>query len=109
MAEVKKDIVDYDRIAEQQSFKALVKRKSGFLWGITVIFLIAYMMLPILTSYTTVLHQEAFGGISWVWLYAAGLFVMTWSLCHFYVAKANKFDAEAKAIIAEYVSNGGVR
>lgn len=109
MANIKQDVVDYDKIAAQQSFKDLVKRKKGFLWSITAFFLIAYMMLPILTSYTNILHQEAFGGISWVWLYSMGLFVMTWALCHFYVAKANQFDKEAKAIIEEYVSGGGAR
>lgn len=109
MAHVKHDVVDYDKIAAQQSFKDLVKRKKGFLWTITAIFLIAYMLLPILTSYTELLHQEAFGGISWVWIYAAGLFIMTWSLCHLYVAKANSFDREAQAIIDEYVTNGGAR
>lgn len=109
MANVKHDVVDYDKIAAQQSFKNLVKRKNGFLWSITVFFLVAYMILPILTSYTDILHQEAFGGISWVWIYAAGLFIMTWVLCHLYVAKANSYDKEAQAIIDEYTSNGGAR
>jgi len=44
-----------------------------------------------------------------VWVYAAGLFIMTWGLCHLYVAKANSYDKEAKAIIAEYENGGGRR
>lgn len=102
-------VIDYDAIANQESFKALVRRKNSFLWSMTVIFLAAYMLLPILTSYTTVLHQKAFGEITWVWVYSAGLFIMTWCLCHIYVAKANSFDKEAKAIIAEYENGGGRR
>lgn len=94
--------IDYDKIAAQPSFKALAKRKNSFLWSLTAIFLIAYMLLPVLTSYTKVLHQTAIGSITWVWLYSAGLFIMTWGLAHLYVAKANSFDKEAKAIIAEY-------
>lgn len=94
--------IDYDKIASQESFKALSKRKNAFLWTITVIFLSAYMLLPILTSYTEILHQKAIGEVTWVWIYAAGLFIMTWSLAHFYVAKATRFDKEAKAIISEY-------
>ncbi len=100
-------VIDYDAIAKQESFKALVKKKNAFLWSITVFFLAAYMLLPILTSYTTILHQKAFGEVTWVWIYAAGLFIMTWSLCHLYVAKANSYDKEAKAIIAEYENGGG--
>lgn len=102
-------VIDYDAIANQESFKALVRRKNSFLWLMTAIFLAAYMLLPVLTSYTKILHQKAFGEITWVWVYSAGLFIMTWSLCHLYVAKANSFDKEAKAIIAEYENGGGRR
>jgi len=102
-------VIDYDAIANQESFKSLVRRKNSFLWSMTAIFLLAYMLLPILTSYTTILHQKAFGEITWVWVYSAGLFIMTWGLCHLYVAKANNFDREAKAIIAEYENGGGRR
>lgn len=102
MGNNQKPVIDYDKIAAQPSFKALAKRKNVFLWSVTAFFLGAYMMLPVLTSYTDILHQQAFGDVTWVWLYAAGLFIMTWCLAHFYVAKANTFDKDAKAIIAEY-------
>lgn len=65
-------------------------------------FLVAYLLLPILTSFTEILHHKAVGEITWVWFYSAGLFIMTWGLAHLYVSKANSFDKEAKAIIEEY-------
>lgn len=101
--------IDYDAIAKLDSFKALVKRKNSFLWSMTFVFLSAYMLLPVLTSYTKILHQKAVGDITLVWFYAAGLFIMTWSMCHLYVAKANSFDKEAKAIITEYENGGAGR
>ncbi|WP_042472639.1 DUF485 domain-containing protein [Bacillus ndiopicus] len=94
--------IDYDKIAQLDSFKQLVKKKNSFVWTLAIIFLIAYMTLPLLTSYTKILHAKAIGDITWVWIYAAGLFIMTWSLAHLYVAKASTFDKEAKAIIQEY-------
>lgn len=97
-----KPVVDYEKIAQLESFKTLTKKKNSFLWTLTVIFLVAYMLLPVLTSYTDILHQKAVGNITWVWFYSAGLFIMTWGLAHLYVAKANSFDRDAKAIIAEY-------
>ncbi|GGG16456.1 membrane protein [Lysinibacillus alkalisoli] len=103
----KVDVVDYDAIAALPSFKALVKRKNGFLWTVTAIFLIAYITLPILTSYTTILHQKVWGDITGVWIYSAGLFIMTWGLCHLYVARANTYDKAAAAIIEEYKQGGG--
>lgn len=102
MSDKQKANIDYDKIAEMQSFKQLSKKKNTFLWTITVIFLAAYLLLPILTSYTKILHQKALGEITWVWFYSAGLFIMTWGLAHFYVSKANTYDKEAKAIIDEY-------
>ena len=102
MGKNQKKKIDYDKIASQQSFKNLAKRKNLFLWTMTVIFLALYMLLPILTSYTDILHQKAFGDITWVWIYSLGLFIMTWGLAHFYVSKANKYDKAAKEIIAEY-------
>ena len=98
----KKPVVDYEKIAQLESFKQLSRKKNSFLWTLTVIFLVAYMLLPVLTSYTGVLHQKAVGEITWVWFYSAGLFIMTWSLAHLYVAKANNYDRDAKAIIDEY-------
>lgn len=103
----KVDVIDYDVIAKLPSFKALVKRKNTFLWSVTAIFLIAYITLPILTSYTKILHQPVIGDITAVWFYSAGLFIMTWSLCHLYVAKANSYDKAAQAIIEEYKEGGG--
>ncbi|MDN4492583.1 DUF485 domain-containing protein [Ureibacillus sp. BA0131] len=97
-----RDNINYDKIAEMESFKQLTKKKNSFLWTLTVIFLSAYLLLPILTSFTEILHQKAVGEITWVWFYSAGLFIMTWGLAHLYVAKANSFDKEAKAIIEEY-------
>lgn len=99
--------VDYEKIAQLESFKALAKRKNAFLWTLTVIFLVTYIILPILTSYTELLHQKAFGDITWVWIYSAGLFFMTWGLAHLYVAKANTFDRDAKAVIDEYQGGAG--
>ncbi|MCH7322695.1 DUF485 domain-containing protein [Solibacillus sp. MA9] len=102
MEKNKKPVIDYDKIASQPSFKQLAKKKNSFLWTMTFIFLALYMLLPILTSYTDILHQKAIGDITWVWVYSAGLFIMTWGLAHFYVSKANKYDSDAKDIIAEY-------
>ena len=102
MGNTKKLVIDYDKIASQSSFKKLAKKKNLFLWSMTFIFLALYMLLPILTSYTDILHQKAIGDIAWVWIYSGGLFLMTWGFAHFYVSRANKYDAEAKSIIAEY-------
>lgn len=89
---------NYSAIAESVEFKSLKKKKNKFILPITIFFLLSYILLPILTSYTTILNNNAFGDIAWVWVYALALFVMTWVLCMVYVRRANDFDKEADKI-----------
>ena len=89
---------NYSAIAESAEFKSLKRKKSKFILPITIFFLLSYILLPILTSYTTILNNNAFGDIAWVWVYALALFVMTWVLCMVYVRRANDFDKEAEII-----------
>lgn len=94
----KAGVPNYTAIAESTEFKDLKRKKSKFILPITIFFLLSYISLPILTSYTTILNNNAFGDIAWVWIYALALFVMTWVLCMVYVRRANEFDKEAKQI-----------
>lgn len=107
MAKHDQNPIDYEKIAEMQSFRKLSKKKNKFLWSMAVVFFVLYMLLPVLTSYTKVLHQKAIGDITWVWIYSLGLFVMVWGLAHFYVGRAIKFDKEAQDIIDEYERGAG--
>lgn len=91
-------IPNYSVIAESTEFKALKRKKNKFILPIAIFFLLSYITLPILTSYTTILNNNAFGDIAWVWIYALSLFVMTWTLCMIYVRRANDFDKEAEKI-----------
>ncbi|MFJ7826033.1 DUF485 domain-containing protein [Psychrobacillus sp. NPDC096623] len=91
-------IPNYSAIAESTEFKTLKRKKNKFILPMTIFFLLSYILLPILTSYTTVLNNNAFGDIAWVWIYALALFVMTWALCMIYVRRANDFDKEAEKI-----------
>ncbi|WP_342525523.1 DUF485 domain-containing protein [Chryseomicrobium sp. FSL W7-1435] len=88
----------YEDISNQENFKSLKKRKNKFILGVSIFFLVAYLTLPILTSYTTILNTPVIGDISLVWIYSLLLFVMTWTLCMIYVSKANGFDKEAEKI-----------
>ena len=92
-------IPNYVAISESQEFKALKKRKLKFILPITIFFLLFYISLPILTSYTTILNEPAIGDITWVWVLALAQFVMTWALCMIYVSKANSFDKDVDEII----------
>ncbi len=92
-------LYNYEAIAQSPDFKALKKKKRNFIIPIAAFFLLFYISLPILTSYTTILNKPAIGDITWVWVFAFAQFIMTWALCMIYVSKANGFDKDAEAII----------
>lgn len=97
---------EYVNISESVEFKELVKKKNKFIVPISILFLGLYILLPILTSFTSALDGKAFGDITWVWIYSLGLFVMTWVLCMTYVKKAASFDGDAQKII-DKAKDGG--
>lgn len=78
--------IDYHAIEAMESFNSFVKKKNTFLFSITAVFLILYILLPIL-AFQPVLQQKFFGNITGVWVYSAGLFIMTIVLCTVYVKK----------------------
>ncbi|MER2260457.1 MAG: DUF485 domain-containing protein [Psychrobacillus sp.] len=92
-------LYNYEAIAESPEFVALKKKKRNFILPITIFFLLFYISLPILTSYTTILNKPAIGDITWVWVFALAQFIMTWTLCMIYVRKAEGFDKDAEEII----------
>jgi uncharacterized membrane protein (DUF485 family) len=97
---------DFEEVSNSQEFRGLMRAKKGFLVPLTIMFLSLYFLLPILTSYTTILNKPAIGSISWTWVYSIGLFIMTWILCMVYVKKAGQYDQTAQEIIQKYGKQG---
>ncbi len=91
----------FEKAIESVRFKKLMGEKKRFIIPLTVLFLILYFTLPVLTSFTKVLHAPAIGDITWVWLFSFFLIVMTWSLVTIYIKKSAKFDKMAAKIIEE--------
>ena len=93
--------VDYHAIAQSAKFRQLIHVKKRFIIPMTIFFLVFYLALPILTSYTKLLKNSAFGDISWAWVFAFSQFIMTWVLCMIYRSKAKKFDKMVQEIESE--------
>lgn len=93
--------LDYSQILQSDSFQNLLSEKRRFIVPISIFFMAFFFALPIMTSYSKVLNQEAFGGINWAWIFAAGQFIMTWTLVTVYSSRAKKFDRMVDEIIAD--------
>jgi len=92
---------EYVNISESSEFKALSKKKAGFIVPMSITFLVLYFLLPLLSSFTTVLDGKAIGDVTWIWVYSLGIFIMVWVFTIIYVKKAASFDKDADAINAK--------
>ncbi|MFC0213502.1 DUF485 domain-containing protein [Paenibacillus chartarius] len=95
------EATSYSKIAASARFRELMSRKKRFILPMSIFFLVFYFILPILTSYSKVLNENAIGPISWAWVFAFAQFIMTWVLCSLYSRKSVEFDALAEEIKTE--------
>lgn len=92
---------DYIAIDEMPEFNQFVKQKNTFLFSVTFGFLFIYILLPIL-AFQPILQTPIIGAITGVWIYSAGLFLMTIIVCTLYIRRATKFDKAAHEVIELY-------
>jgi len=95
-------IPDFEAIEESAGFRELMRKKKAFLIPTTVLFLGLYLLFNIIISYTDLLDATFIGDISWVWVFAFGLFAMTWILVTVYMKRAAKFDEMARETLVEF-------
>lgn len=78
-------------------FQDLHRRKSRFLWGLMIISVIYYFMLPIGAAYFTDLFKtKVWGVINFGLIFAWSEFIVAWGIAWIYARKANaEFDALA--------------
>jgi len=93
---------NFEEIEASSGFRMLMKKKTSFLLPSIVLFLGLYILFPLIISYSNVLNASFIGDISWSWVYALGLFVMTWIFVTVYMKKAAEFDRMAKATLKEF-------
>jgi uncharacterized membrane protein (DUF485 family) len=97
---------DYKKVVESEEFQSLLRTKKKFIVPISIFFFCFYLALPLLTSYTKILHTPAIGSITWAWLFAFAQFIMTWGLCILYSKKAVSFDEKSDKILQKLEQGG---
>ncbi len=83
---------EWVRVERTSAFQELTRKKKAFIIPATIFFLVFYFGLPVLAGFTTVLNGNAFGSVTWAYVYAFAQFAMTWILMHLYVSRANRWD-----------------
>lgn len=98
----------YEKVVESKKFQDLIGRKKRFIIPCTVFFLVFYFVLPLMTSYSTILNTKAISDITWAWVFAIGQFIMTWTLLTMYMRKSAFFDKLAQEVIEDEIKGGNV-
>src|ERR1019366_8966664 len=100
------EVVDWDAIIRDPRFQSLHRRKTLFLWGLMVISVVYYFLLPIGAAYYQDLFKIRLWGVVNVGLlFALSEFVVAWAIAAVYSRKASQdFDRMAAQISAEFAS-----
>lgn len=94
------DVVDWDRVAAMEQFKALLKAKIAFIVPATLFFVVYYFALPVLVGWFPELMEKRIGPVNLAYVFALSQFFMAWAVAFVYLRKAAKFDEEARQIVA---------
>ncbi len=94
-------LTDWDRVANQPEFKALLAAKAKFIVPATIFFLVYYFALPVLVGYAPALMKTAvIGPINLAYLFALSQFFMAWIVAFLYMRAASKFDIMGSNVLA---------
>jgi uncharacterized membrane protein (DUF485 family) len=94
--------VNWEAIAASARFKALLRAKRRFIIPAMLVFIAYYFALPVLVGYARpLMEKRVFGPVNLAYLFALSQFFMAWIIAALYVRAANRFDRQAKEVIAK--------
>jgi len=92
--------INWQAIDNDPRFQRLHAKKAGFLWGLMILSIVYYFLLPIGAAYFTDLFKaKVFGVVNFGILFALSEFVVAWGIAGYYTVKAKEFDAMAQELI----------
>ena len=94
------DAADWDAVAAQEEYKALLASKRRFIVPATVFFVVYYFALPLLVGYAPgLMRRRVFGVINLAYLFALSQFLMAWAVAAAYVRAAGGWDETARRVV----------
>jgi uncharacterized membrane protein (DUF485 family) len=94
--------INWEAIAASARFKELLRAKRRFIIPAMIVFIVYYFALPVLVGYARpLMEKRVFGAVNLAYLFALSQFFMAWIIAALYVRAANRFDRQARAIIAK--------
>jgi uncharacterized membrane protein (DUF485 family) len=97
------DVIDWERLAASERFKALLKAKRRFIVPAMIFFIVYYFALPVLIGYARPLMEKTvFGPVNLAYLFALSQFFVAWIIAALYVRAAARFDKMAAGVISQF-------
>ena len=94
---------DWNMIARDADFKALVSRKIKLIVPATLFFIIYYFALPIGVGwFPDFMKQKMIGDVNIAYLFALSQFGMAWILALVYVIAATGWDRAQRALLEKF-------
>lgn len=95
--------VNWNEIADDSDFKALLRNKAKFIVPATIFFVVYYFALPISVGwFPGFMQTEVWGATNIAYLFALSQFPMAWIIAFFYVFAAAGWDKKAAALLAKF-------
>ena len=97
---------DWDIVAENPDFKALLAAKARFIVPATIFFVVYYFALPLLVGYATdFMSTPVLGPLNLAYLFALSQFFMAWIIAGLYMRAAARFDKMADRLLAQLAAS----
>ena len=94
---------DWNAIARDPDFKALVSRKIKLVVPATVFFIVYYFSLPIGVGwFPDFMAQKIWGNVNIAYAFALSQFFMAWALALVYVLAATGWDRSERLLLAKF-------
>lgn len=95
--------IEFARIEQTEEFKELKRRKYRLIFPVPFLFLIYYLIFPVLSAYNKPLMTKViFGNFTFGYVFGVTYYFVIWGLAFFYVFKARSYDRMVDDIIAKY-------
>lgn len=100
--------IDWDAIIRDPRFQILHRKKLLFLWGLMIVSIGFYFLLPVGAGYFQDLFKvKVWGVINVGLLFALSEFIVAWAVAYIYSRRAGKeFDLLAAQIATQYAPKG---
>jgi uncharacterized membrane protein (DUF485 family) len=96
---------EWDALATDPEFVALLRARRRFTVPATIFFLLFYLGLPIGVAFAPeLMNQPAFESLTLANLYGFAEFLMAWVLLAFYMREARSFDSRAQALVDRFTA-----